>query len=171
MNNLVIAQVQSKDDVSAAQALFREYMDWTNTLGFDSSEAPTFDGFEEEVATLPGIYAPPRGRLLLARYGLEPAGCVALRPHGGGTCELKRLYVRPAFRGLRVGWLLVERLLEDARQSGYGRMVLDSHRSMRKAHEIYAAHGFKTVDPPDDFPESLKPVVVFMECDLVATPR
>lgn len=170
MDTLTIAQVQSADDIGAVQALFREYMDWTNTLGFDSGDAPTFEGFEDEVATLPGVYAPPRGRLLLARHDGTPAGCVALRPHAGGTCELKRLYVRTAMRGLRVGWLLVEGLLEEARRSGYTRMVLDSHRSMTKAHEIYRAQGFRTVGPPDDFPGSLKPIVVFMECDLFPQP-
>ena len=168
MKGPIIVQVRSPADIVAAQALFREYMDWTNTLGFDSGDAPTFDGFEEEVATLPGIYVPPSGRLLLATVSGMPAGCVALRPHAGTTCELKRLYVRPEFRGRRVGWLLVERLLDEARSSGYSRMVLDSHRSMTKAHEIYAAHGFRTVGPPEDFPESLKPIVVFMECDLVS---
>jgi GNAT superfamily N-acetyltransferase len=167
MSTLTIAQVESVGDIGAVQVMFREYMAWTNTLGFDSGAAPTFDGFEDEVATLPGIYAPPRGRLLLARAGGEPAGCVALRPHDGAVCELKRLYVRPAFRGRRVGWLLVERLLDEARRLGYTRMVLDSHRSMEKAHQIYHAHGFRTVAAPSDFPEFLRPIVVFMECDLV----
>jgi GNAT superfamily N-acetyltransferase len=100
---LVISQVESKDQIAAVAALFREYMAWTNTLGFDSSQAPTFYEFEDEVTALPGVYGPPAGRLLLATYGDEAAGCVAMKPHDAVTCELKRLYVRPAFRGRRVG--------------------------------------------------------------------
>jgi GNAT superfamily N-acetyltransferase len=145
-------------------------MDWTKTLGFDTREAPTFDRFEEEVATLPGIYSPPEGRLLIARCDGRPAGCVALRSHDPATCELKRLYVRPEFRGRRIGRLLTERLLDEARETGYTRMVLDSLRSMVAAHQIYRALGFRTVDPPADFPEFMKPMVVFMECDLDARP-
>ena len=165
---LAISQAQSKEHIAAVQALFREYMAWTNTLGFDSSQAPTFHEFEEEVATLPGIYSPPAGRLLLARYDREPAGCVALKPRDAATCELKRLYVRPAFRRLGIGWQLTERLVEDARLCGYKRMVLDSHVSMKSAHQIYHTLGFKIVNPPADFPESLKPLVAFMECDLLS---
>jgi ribosomal protein S18 acetylase RimI-like enzyme len=76
--------------------------------------------------------------------------------------------VRPQFRGLEIGWQLVNRLVAEARQAGYERMVLDSHRSMKKAHALYQAVGFKRVSAPADFPEALQPVVVFMECDLSA---
>jgi ribosomal protein S18 acetylase RimI-like enzyme len=77
--------------------------------------------------------------------------------------------VRPSFRGLNIGWKLVNLLVDEARQSGYQRMLLDSHISMKKAHAIYKAVGFRKVKTPDDFPEHLKPVAVFMECDLTAT--
>ena len=124
---------------------------------------PTFDGFEEELATLPGIYAPPTGRLLLAAVDGRPAGCVALKGHDGGTGELKRLYVRPTFRGQAIGQRLVRALIAEARAAGYRRLVLDSHISMTRAHEIYLAAGFRKVATPADFPETLKPIVVFME--------
>jgi len=167
---LTISQVKSDAQIVAVRELFREYTAWVLMLTAGSEQAPTFQGLEEELATLPGIYTPPAGRLLLAmQHGEEPAGCVCLKGHDATTCELKRLYVRPKHRGLNIGWQLVNRLVEEARRSGYNRMVLDSHRSMTKAHALYQAVGFKRVSTPADFPEELKPVVVFMECDLSMT--
>jgi len=164
---LNITQVESSDQIVAVQELFREYIAWTNTF-VESSLAPTFEGFEEELAALPGIFSPPAGRLLLAVHDGRAAGCIALKPHAGTTGELKRLYVRPAFRGLSIGRQLVDTLVREARQSGYQRLVLDTHISMKAAHALYAAAGFHTVPTPANFPAALKPLVVFMECDLAA---
>ena len=161
-----IVQVQTPEHIAAVRALLDEYLAWTLTLEADARDAPTFEAIDAELATLPGVFAPPAGRLLLAMHEGQPAGCVAFKPRDGATCELKRLYVRPAFRGHRIGWELVRSLMAEARASGYGRMVLDSHVSMRGAHSIYRAFGFHVVSTPADFPEHLKPVVVFMECDL-----
>ena len=94
------------------------------------------------------------------------AGCIALKPHDATTAELKRLYVRPAARGRDLGRLLVTTLLDEARAVGYRRLVLDSHHTMRRAHAIYEAAGFSYVPEPDDFPEHLRGVAVFMELDL-----
>jgi carbonic anhydrase len=163
---LTIAQVETEAEIAAMQELFREFVAWAFTLEADSVEAPTFDGLEDELATLPGEYGPPGGRLLLAKHDGQPAGCIALKRHDSTTCELKRFYVRPAFRGLGIGKSLVQRLLDEACRSGYRRMVLDSHFTMKKAHEIYETFGFKRVSVPADFPEKFKPVVVFMEADL-----
>lgn len=82
------------------------------------------------------------------------------------TCELKRLYVRPNARGQKIGLQLVEKAIGEARGAGYQRIILDSHISMKKAHAIYKAVGFRYVEAPDDFPERLKPVAVFMRLDL-----
>ena len=139
---------------------------WAFSLTDDINQAPTFEKLEEELATLPGIYSPPHGRLLLAMQDGQPAGCVALKGQDDLICELKRMYVRPAFRGQGVGQALVRTLTEEARQAGFERMILDSHISMKKAHEIYQTFGFKKVRPPDDFPEKFKSIVVFMECEL-----
>ncbi len=166
---ITISQVKSDAQIAAAQALIREFTAWAITLAAGSDQAPTFQGLEAELATLPGIYAPPKGRLLLAMHDEEPAGCVCLKGHDATTCELKRFYVRPKFRGLNIGWQLVNRLVEEARQAGYRRVVLDSHCSMTKAHALYEAVGFKRVATPDDIPEVFKPIVVFMECDLTAS--
>ncbi len=163
---LTISQVNSGTEIAATQELMREYATWAFSIVPGSEESPAWEGFEAELASLPGIYAPPAGRLLLAMQDGQPAGCVCLKAHDDITSELKRLYVRPAFRGQNIGRQLVEMLVEEARQSKYQRIVLDSHISMKKAHAIYLEVGFRLVNAPDDFPEDIKPVVVFMEFDL-----
>jgi carbonic anhydrase len=160
---LTIVHVVAPADVRDIQELLREYATWTFTLEAGSERAPTFQGFEKELAGLPGSYAPPMGCLLLARDDGAAAGCIALRRHDATTGEVKRLYLRPGFRGKNIGRQLVAALVAEARTLGYRRLILDSHISMTKAHELYAAAGFRKVDAPLEFPEALKPVVVFME--------
>lgn len=163
---LVITQVQSNVVIAAVQDLIREFTTWAFSLSDDINHAPTFEKLEEELATLPGKYSPPHGRLLLAMQDGQPAGCIALKGHDDLICELKRMYIRPAFRGQGIARSLVRRLTEEARRAGFERMILDSHISMKKAHEIYQTFGFKKVRPPDVFPEKFKSFVVFMECEL-----
>ena len=164
---VAISRAETRAAIRDIVALFREYTDWAFTLTSTLAETPpTFEGFEEELASLPGIYAPPAGRLLLATVDGRPAGCIALKPHDRDTAELKRLYVSPTFRGRAIGERLVAALIAGARDAGYRRIVLDSHVSMTRAHDIYRQAGFRTVDAPADFPEVLKPIVVFMELDL-----
>lgn len=164
---LSIDQVESREQIAAVRELLDEYFAWTRTIEVDAMDAPTFHGLEAEMASLPGEFAPPSGRLLLATYDGQPVGCVAFKRVDASTCELKRFYVRPALRGRNIGRDLVGRLVDDARKSGYTRMVLDSHISMSGAHRIYREFGFATVPAPDDFPAHLKPVVVFMRAELV----
>lgn len=164
---VVVDEVSTPAGIRAVQRLFREYTAWAFSLTATLDDVPpTFEGFEDELASLPGVYAPPAGRLLLATVDGQPAGCIALKPHHGDTAELKRLYVSPSFRGRAIGQALVAALIAGARTAGYRAIVLDSHVSMTKAHEIYLAAGFRRVDAPADFPASLKPIVVFMELDL-----
>lgn len=163
---LSISQVRAQSEIRDARDLLREYTAWAFTLEAGSERAPTFQGLEEELAALPGIYAPPTGRLLIAMHDGQAAGCVALKGHDATTAELKRLYVRPSFRGLDIGRRLVAALVSEARAMGYRRVILDSHASMTKAHELYEAAGFRRVGPPPGFPEELKAVVVFMELTL-----
>lgn len=160
---ITIAQANEPDRVQAVRDLMREYTSWALTIEDASDEAPTFQGLEAELATLPGIYQPPAGSLLIATCDSEPAGCVALKRVDATTSELKRMYVRPQFRGKRIGQRLVSVLVAGARALGYERIVLDSHATMTNAHAIYSDVGFRYVDAPVDFPEALKPVVVFME--------
>ncbi len=106
-----------------------------------------FQTFDEEIAGLPGGYAPPKGKLLLATIVGQPVGCIALRPFSlDGICEMKRLYVRPGFRGGKLGRKLVECLLDEARQLGYHSMRLDSYRPMMQAAiELYRKFGFREI--------------------------
>jgi GNAT superfamily N-acetyltransferase len=163
---LTISQVSTPAEIQDVQGLLREYTAWAFTLAADSDTVPTFEGLEQELATLPGIYAPPTGCLLLPLEDRQPAGCVALKERSATIGELKRLYVRPTFRGRDIGRQLVATVIAQARTSGYRRLILDSHVSMTKAHEIYLAAGFRKASAPSDFPEALKPIAVFMELDL-----
>ena len=140
---LRITQVLSEETIAQARSLFREY---ASTIGV---EVCLVD-FDRELASLPGLYAPPEGRLLLANQegpaGAEQLiGCAALRKLEPDTCELKRLYVRPAFRGLGAGRELVKQLIDEARGIGYRRMLLDTLPSMREAHKIYRTLGFREI--------------------------
>jgi ribosomal protein S18 acetylase RimI-like enzyme len=128
------------DEVPAIRELFREY---AALLGIDLC----FQRFEEELAGLPGAYAPPRGRLLVAEQESQLAGCVALRPLDAGLCEMKRLFVRPAFRGQGIGRLLIEHLLIESTMAEYKRIVLDTLPVMVEAIALYRVLGFEVIEP------------------------
>lgn len=137
---IAIEPARFPDDLPIVQRLFREYAD---ALGIDLC----FQDFDAELAGLPGRYAPPQGRLLIAWNGSEPLGCVALRPIDASACEMKRLYVRPASRGERLGQRLVDRLCAEARSAGYRRICLDTLPAMTEAIGLYAANGFRPIEP------------------------
>ena len=151
-----IVQALTPGHVAEARALFRAY---ERSLGIDLC----FQGFEQELAGLPGAYAPPRGRLLLAVDGGAPAGCVALRPLDDAVCEMKRLYVRPPYRGRRAGRRLAERVIVDAQAIGYPRMRLDTLPSMKEAIALYGALGFVAIAP---YYANPVPGALFLELDL-----
>lgn len=141
----LIRNADGPADVATARILFEEYQ---QSLGFSLC----FQNFDAELAGLPGAYAPPAGRLLLAFAGAEPAGCVALRKIGEEICEMKRLWVRPAFRGTGLGRRLAETLLAEARAIGYRRIRLDTLPSMTAAQSLYLSLGFADIPPYNDHP-------------------
>lgn len=158
----MIIQAVDAAEIEVARELFREYETW---LGLDLC----FQGFEDELATLPGKYAPPAGRLYLATVDGRPAGCIAMRPLGNSICEMKRLYLRENARGLGLGRQLIERIITDARNIGYTHMRLDTFPpKMAKAVELYTRFGFRRTKPYYDNPHN---DTLFMELDLSATPE
>lgn len=163
---LTIAQIETPDDCDAIRLLINEFFEWAHTIDPSAGDASTFEGLQKELAGLPGIYGPPTGRFLLARVDGAPAGCVAFRKIGDTIAELKRMYIRPVYRGQKIGEKLVRQLLGDARDMGYGRIDLSSHASMIPAHSIYRRLGFSDCDPPPGFPDHERHKVVFMEMAL-----
>ena len=135
-----LCHAESESEIAEARTLFQEYSDAT---GIDLC----FQNFAQEVASLPGDYAPPAGRLILARAGEEPAGCVALRRIDDAVCDMKRLYVRPAFRGTGLGRTLAGAVIGEARAVGYERMRLDTLPMMREAIALYRSLGFRETEP------------------------
>ena len=135
-----IKQAQTTNEIKAARTLFREYETW---LGMSLC----FQGFEEELASLPGKYSPPDGRLFLAFVDGELAGCIAMRQLEEGICEMKRLFLRENARGQGLGNQLIEKLIEDAREIGYKKMRLDTYPpKMGKAVSLYESHGFCPIE-------------------------
>lgn len=129
------------EDIRAARTLFKEYE-------ADIGISLCFQNFDRELANLPGDYAPPHGRLFLAKDGDELAGCIALRKLAPGVCEMKRLFVRPAYRGTGLGRVLVERIIDEARRLGYTHMRLDTMPGrMDKAIALYRSIGFVEIAP------------------------
>jgi putative acetyltransferase len=135
LGSVTIWQASSVHEIDVARALFEEY---ATALEIDLG----YQGFAEELAGLPGCYAPPNGRLLVAWVSGEAAGCVALRPLAADVCEMKRLYVRPNFRGSGLGKLLAEAIIAEARQIGYAVMRLDTVPELAAATRLYESLGF-----------------------------
>jgi putative acetyltransferase len=141
VKTLTFVQAESAAQIAQARELFLEY---AQSLGFSLC----FQNFDKELEGLPGHYAPPEGRLLLAEYEDQLAGCVAMRALEPGVCEMKRLYLRPQFRGKGRGRALADRIIAEARHIGYQRMRLDTVEPvMKDAVAMYRKLGFKEISP------------------------
>jgi len=153
----MIIQATTNEQIEYARELFLEYQNWFGL-------SLCFQNFDEELATLPCAYAPPGGRLYLAYSDDQLAGCGALKKLDDGICEMKRLFVRDAFRGQKIGVELIDRILADSRAIGYKKIRLDTYPpKMGKAVSLYESYGFKQIEPyyHNPFGETL-----FMELDL-----
>jgi ribosomal protein S18 acetylase RimI-like enzyme len=153
---LRIVPAETGEALQAVRLLFEEY---AASLDFDLG----FQNFGEELKHLPADYASPDGRLLLAVYNAQAAGCVALRKLEADVCEMKRLYVRPQFQNLKIGKSLAEAIIEEAKKIDYSRMRLDTVPSMARAGKLYESLGFKEIPPYRYNPIS---GTVFMELSL-----
>ena len=159
LNNIIIDEASTAAELAVVRELFREY---AASLEVDLC----FQNFEQELASLPGKYAPPTGRLLLGVDAGQPAGCVALRQLDPGVCEMKRLYVRPAWRRHGLGRLLASTIISNAQLLGYDSMRLDTLASLTPAIALYRSLGFSQIAPYYDNPS---PIAVFMELSLTRT--
>jgi GNAT superfamily N-acetyltransferase len=161
---ITLHQATTAGELAAIRALFLEYERYLQaTLSLDLD----FQGFEAELAALPGRYAPPDGRLFLARSGDRWAGCVALYRFSKNTCEIKRLYVRPDARTQGTGRLLLDRAIAEARDIGYRFVRLDSSRSLTAAARLYERYAFYEIEPYNFNPLD---DVYYLEMDLDRAP-
>ena len=152
-----IIQAETEEHINHARELFREYEAW---LDLDLC----FQNFEKELTELPGAYAAPTGRLLLAFENGKLTGCVALRRLSDDVCEMKRLFLRPQFHGKGLGRELAVRIIEEARTIGYQRMRLDTlSKHMGSAISLYRSLGFREIDPYYNNPV---PGALFMELEV-----
>jgi GNAT superfamily N-acetyltransferase len=145
------------EQIDTIRALFRSYEQFLNV-------DLCFQDFEAELAGLPGRYAPPEGALLIAVLGDEAAGCVAMRKHQQGVCEMKRLFVRPSYRRCGIGRRLLRAVIEAAKDAGYTDMVLDTLTSLGPAMRLYERIGFQ---PRAPYNENPLPDVVYWELNLL----
>ena len=157
VKDFVFHPAESLEDIAQARELFLEY---AQSLGFSLC----FQNFDKELANLPGDYAPPEGRLLLAECEGQLAACVALHKLDGDICEMKRLYLRPQFRGQGLGRLVADRIISEARQIGYRRIRLDTVEPvMKDAVAMYRKLGFREIAPYRKNPIA---GALYMELDL-----
>jgi GNAT superfamily N-acetyltransferase len=165
-----IIQPGTPEQIDQVRDLMRAFVDWHRQRHlahialidryFDAAE------FEQELATLPGKYAPPKGRLLLAIHAGQAAGCVALRDLGDGICEMKRMFVYTHLHGHGIGRALADRVVAEARVAGHQRMRLDTGIGQTEAIGLYKSAGFKPIAPYYRLPDDIKHWLVFMELKL-----
>ena len=158
-----IIEVQTATELTQVKDLFRAYFQF---LAQDHGLDISYQGIEEELASLPGKFAPPDGRLILAVMSEQSIGCAALRRMDEEVCELKRMFVLPQFRGQGIGKALARKLIEDARTIGYECMRLDTGNFLTAAIQLYESLSFQRIEPYNDVPEDIRKIAIFMELRL-----
>lgn len=166
MPDIRISQIETPWQIDAVRHLVRDFFAFCLTQDPNAGSAHAFAGLEDQLAALPGEFAPPTGGFLLVTVDDAPAGCVAFFGHDATLCEIKRMYVQPAYRGLQLGDKLVADLLNRARAQGYQKIILDTFHTFTSAQRLYAKAGFQTVPPRLSLPPEHEGKVVFMEMEL-----
>lgn len=165
-----ILEATTSTELDDVRALMRAFVVWHRERHTEDIALIDryFDqrAFDEELAGLPGKYARPKGRLLIAYHGGRPAGCVALRDLGEGNCEMKRMFVPASFRGKGIGRALASRIIAEATESGHARMLLDTSKRQSEAILLYERAGFRRIPPYYDLAEDVKDWLVFFELNL-----
>jgi GNAT superfamily N-acetyltransferase len=168
--SISVQVARSAEQLEQVRSLMRSFISWHRQHHREDIHLieQYFDAaaFEEELASLPGKYVPPRGQLLLAALDEAPAGCVALREINDTACEMKRMFVYPQFHGKGIGRDLAEVLINEARNFGYTRMLLDTSFRQNKALMLYQRLGFQVVQPYYELPKAQRNWLVFMELKL-----
>ena len=160
MNTEIIPAYRHKEEI---RALFSEYTSMLTANDPSMQGYLAIQNYEEELSHLEEKYGPPSGRLYLARCGKEAAGCIGLKKIDDQNCEMKRFYVRPQFRGRKLGVQLMQKIIMDARESGYSHMLLDTLPFLEDAIRMYKKSGFYTIDRYNDSPVSTS---IYMRLDL-----
>ncbi|NKB54199.1 MAG: GNAT family N-acetyltransferase [Rhizobiaceae bacterium] len=163
---ITIEQVETTDQIESVRDLVREFAEYALTLDHEAKKGHAFADLEKQLAELPGIFGPPTGALLLVSVEGRAAGCAAYFGHDAKVCEVKRMYVKPEFRGLQLGEKLVQSLIEQARLAGYQKMVLNTFYKLKAAQALYAKFGFAVCSAYIELPDHRKNEVVFMEREI-----
>jgi GNAT superfamily N-acetyltransferase len=165
-----ISTPQSAEQLDQTRALMRAFVAWHRERHVEDAHLidAYFDAkaFEEELATLPGVYAPPDGALLLADSDGVAAGCVALRRIDSTACKMKRMFVHPRFHGKGLGRALGNAIVQAAKSAGYSVMRLDTSVRQMEAQRLYLSLGFRRIDPYYELPSAVRDWLVFMELTL-----
>ena len=163
-----IRQATTAEELDSVRTLVHAFMDWARQIYPDLQNLTdeNFKTVEAELASLPGAYGPPTGRLLLAYYDGKAAGTVAMRDLGDRICEMKRMFVYEKFRGKGIGRALTMALINEARTLGYSHMRLDTGPRHYAAQGLYRSLGFQEIPPYYEVPEDFRSMSVFMELDL-----
>jgi GNAT superfamily N-acetyltransferase len=169
-SSIKIINAVSEEQLVDVRNLINEFVKWHLKRHLEDRELINeyFDSkdFEEELTSLPGKYAMPKGRLLLALCNDQPAGCVALHQIDDHSCEMKRMFVYPEFHGKGIGFALAKAIIDEAKKIGYSSMKLDTSMRQVEAQKLYHSFGFRNTEAYHELPEKLKNWLVFMELEL-----